>query len=105
MQQKTHNETVVFNYAKAMEMIEHGVANKTLTEKDGKIMVISGVRRKWVTKEALAKQIANNRKMMTWLSKLVNFSDKMTALKEEDEKNGTVTEVSVKDIPMPKDED
>lgn len=103
MQKKTHNETVTFNYNKAMEMINHGVANKTLQEKDGKIMVIHGFKKRWVDKKQMAKQIANNRKMMSWLKSIVQFTDNATAIAENDEKNGTVTEISMKSIPKPGD--
>lgn len=99
MQKQTHTVILNQNYFKAMQMLEHGVATGVLKEKDGKIMVFHGVRPKYVDKKTMAKQVANNAKMMRWLENLTKFTDKMTKTVEEDEKNGTVTMVSIKDIP------
>lgn len=99
MQKKTHSAVINQNYFKAMQMLEHGVKTGVLKEKDGKIMVIYGLRSRWVDKKTMAKQVASNAKMMKWLESLTKFADKASATAEEDKVNGTITMIDTKDIP------
>lgn len=87
------------NREKTAKMIDRGVELGVLKEKEGKILVMHGIKRKWVDKGTLGNQIANDMKMMAWLTKLVNFSEKVTDAAESDNKTGETTMFSTKDIP------
>lgn len=87
------------NREKTAKMIERGIQLGVLTEKDGKILVMHGLKKKWVDKETLGHQIANDMKMMAWLTRLVNFSEKVSDAAESDSKTGETTTFSTRDIP------
>lgn len=87
------------NRHKAEQMINRGVELKVLSEENGKILVMNGLRRKWVDKQILVNQIANDRKMMNWLDRLVGFSEKVSNAASEDVMTGKTTTFSTSDIP------